>query len=314
MQYQRLGNSELRVSRIGFGGASISGEGKGYGFGAISTEESIRLIRHAYDLGINLFDTAPIYGFGESEKRIGVAVKSFRDKVTIVSKSGVHWHDNGRVDMNNDPKITHKMLEDSLRRLDSDYIDLYMVHWPDEKWDIRYPLEVIHKAQATGKVKYIGLCNTTVDDLAKAQEVCKISALQCEHNLFTQAKFNELAESMAKMDLGFMSWGSLDKGILTGRVVKDRKYDKEDARSWAPWWNKKEVDSKLEKMQKLRKHLPDQNLLELALGLCLAEEKLTSALCGARSEEQLDKLIEAANHIPNAQTLVEAQEILSGVL
>jgi len=156
---------------LAFGGAAISGEGGGYGFGDINENDSIELLNSAYDKGIRIFDTAPIYGFGLSEVRMGKAFKQTRDKVFIVSKSGVTWGENKRVDMTNDPVVTTKMLEQSLRDLQSDYIDLYMIHWPDTRVDIRRPLEVLAKAKHQGKIKHIGLCNTNIADLEKGSEI-----------------------------------------------------------------------------------------------------------------------------------------------
>ena len=111
-----------------FGGASVSGEGGGYGFGEISKADSLSLLNHAYDRGIKVFDTAPIYGFGESERRIGAAFKDKREDVFIISKCGVTWHDTKRVNMTNDPQTTKKMIEQSLRDLGSDYIAVSYTH------------------------------------------------------------------------------------------------------------------------------------------------------------------------------------------
>lgn len=126
-----------------FGGASISGEGGGYGFGDISKDNAISVLHHALERGIKVYDTAPIYGFGESERRIGEAFKNKREHAFIISKCGVTWHDSKRVNMTNDPVTTKKMIEQSLRDLSTDYIDLYMVHWPDKNTDIRHTLEVL---------------------------------------------------------------------------------------------------------------------------------------------------------------------------
>ena len=126
-----------KMEKIGFGAASLSGAGGGYGFGR--SEAAQDLIDYAFELGIKYYDTAPIYGFGQSELELGKAIKHIREKVKIISKSGVSWHDTKRVNMTNDPEITLKMFEESLRRLDTDFIDIYMIHWPDKKIDIRYP-------------------------------------------------------------------------------------------------------------------------------------------------------------------------------
>ena len=222
---------------IAFGGASISGEGGGYGFGEISENDAIELVLYALDCGIKVFDTAPVYGYSLSEKRIGMALKNKRDEAFIISKSGVTWHPNKRIDMTNEPTVCQKMLETSLKDLKTDYIDLYMIHWPDPRTDIRYPLEVLAKAQIEGKIQSIGLCNTNSEDLSKAIEMVKVEYIQSECNLFNNP-LNELKNQIVENNIRTMGWGTFDKGILTGSVTKNRNFSKEDARSWAPWWKK----------------------------------------------------------------------------
>lgn len=292
---------------IGFGGASISGEGAGYGFGDISEDEACRLLRYTFDRGIRLFDTAPIYGFGESEIRIGKAFKDIREKVYIVSKSGVSWHDSKRVNMTNEPKETQKMLEDSLRRLDSDYIDHYMIHWPDSRVDIRKTMEVLSKAKLQGKIKSIGLCNTYLDDFNKASEVDKISSLQSELNIFSRHAVDSLLPIAKENDLSFMSWGTLDKGILTGRVNAKRKFDKSDCRSWAPWWKSMDKEDRYRKMEIINKVISKFNLspISLALGFNLSHENVDMVLCGGRSEKQWDGLIDSLSNLPKPEQLEE---------
>ena len=169
------------VSAIGFGGAAISGEGGGYGFGDMSETEAKNLLSEAWDMGINLYDTAPIYGFGLSEERLG---KYLPKEAIIVSKGGVDWHSSRRVNMTNDPKVIERMFLESLKRLKREFIDVYMIHWPDAKVDIRKTMEVLSKAKHEGKIKHIGLCNTFVGDLEKAFEVDRVEVVQSEFNLF----------------------------------------------------------------------------------------------------------------------------------
>jgi aryl-alcohol dehydrogenase-like predicted oxidoreductase len=284
---------------LSFGGASISGEGGGYGFGNINEDEAISLLRLASDRGVKVFDTAPIYGFSLSEKRIGMAFRQMRDKVFIVSKSGVTWHENRRVDMNNDPKIARKMLEQSLIDLNTDYIDLYMVHWPDSKFDIRSTLEVFDKALHEKKILNVGLCNTNIEELNKAFEVCPIKVVQSEFNYFENKAKSDLFPYLKENKISFMSWGSLDKGILTGRVDKDRKFDSSDCRSWAPWWKSQNLNSKFLEVQKLKsvceKHQVD--LLTFALSYNYSHEEISTMICGARNETQLNSLLNAMENL-----------------
>lgn len=303
--------SSICPLRLGFGGAAISGEGGGYGFGEISEQNALGLLEAAFDLGITLFDTAPIYGFGLSEKRIGMAFKKKREKVFLVSKSGVTWHSTKRVDMTNDPQVAERMLEQSLRDLQTEYIDLYMIHWPDSKVDIRRPMEVLSKAKAQGKVKHIGLCNTYTDDLNKAQEVDNIEAVQCSFSFFDRRVREELFPVLKEKNISFMGYGTLEKGILTKRVVSQRKFDPSDCRAWAPWWKASDKDKKMEIVAHLAPEVEKSGhtMLELALGFVLSHREVSSALCGARSREQLESLVKALAHLPHENELKKFSEI-----
>lgn len=294
---------------IAFGGAAISGEGGGYGFGDINENAAIDLLLEAYEGGMKIFDTAPIYGFGLSEIRMGKAFKNIRDKIFLVSKCGVTWHENKRVDMNNDPVVATKMLEQSLRDLNTDFIDLYMVHWPDSRVDIRKTMEVLAKAKHQGKIKHIGLCNTNLDELNLAFEIDRVEVVQSEFNLFTN-KFvsEELFPFLKEKQISFMSWGTLDKGIITGRVDAQRKvYDKSDCRSWAPWWKAADNSDKFEAMKKLWPLLDKHHHtgLELALGHNLSYPELSVAICGVKSSAQLQSLLKAVNNLPKYEELQE---------
>jgi len=297
---------------LGFGGASLSGEGGGYGFGAISEADSIKLVHEALDLGIQVFDTAPIYGFGLSESRLGLALKGKRDHAFLISKSGVSWQSTKRVDMTNDPKVTQQMLEDSLRRLKTDVIDLYMIHWPDERVDIRRPMDVLARAREQGKIKMIGLCNTHLEDLAKAQEIAPVSAVQSQLNIFERDIVNDLLPELEKQKIAFMSWGTLDKGILTGRVNRDRKFEPEDCRSWAPWWKAIDFEARYKILDHLKAWMNEHELtgLQLALGFNLSTPGCDLVLAGARNSSQLQGLFNALVPLqkPQRQALIELLE------
>ena len=311
MQYRRFGKTDYDVSVIGFGGAAISGEGRGYGFGAISEDASIALCHRCIDAGINLFDTAPVYGFGTSEQRLGKALLGRRDDVFLVSKSGITWDDNKRMHVTNEPDVASRMLEQSLRDLRTEYLDLYLVHWPDKDVDIRRPVEALRKAQEQGKIRFIGLSNTNPDDLTKAMEVAEIAVLQSELSLFHRGPVDDLYPMAREHDLGFMTWGTLDKGILTGRVTRERTFDRHDLRSRAPWWTKVDRTPKFEAMAEIEPLLRDagHSGLELALGYVLALQETSTALCGVRDRGQLESAIAALDNLPSADVIDAARQI-----
>lgn len=312
MEKQQLGSTTLKVHPITFGGASLSGSGGGYGFGEISNDQAKSLLDFAFEMGLNLFDSAPIYGFEQSEKTLGEVFKSRRDKVHFISKSGVSWHHTKRVNMTNDPKTTQKMLEQSLRNFQSDYIDLYMIHWPDKNIDIRKPMEVLAKAKLDGKILHIGLCNSNSEDLAKALEIEKIEVLQSESNLFNIAAFDSMSELIEQDNIATMGWGTFDKGILAGSVKVGRQYDKVDARSWAPWWKKGPLKEKLQLAQKVSEYLKpyDLNLIDISINLH-KHTQVNTPIIGAKSIAQLESALSSYNKNINNDIFKSCLEIVN---
>jgi len=298
---------------LAFGGASISGNGNGagggYGFGEISDELSRDLLLFAYENNINIFDSAPIYGFGNSEVRIGKALRKVREKVHFISKSGVTWDKSHRVDMSNNPKLALQMFEESLKNFNCDYIDLYMVHWPDPKVDIRFVLEIFENLKASGKIKHIGLCNTNEEDLLKSKEVCSVEVVQCEYNLFNNQSYENL---MIKFpDLKFMGWGTFDKGILSERVTKkiesNKNYNKFDCRKKAPWWKQKDVLKKVDFVEQFSKNMSfiSENIQMSEFAFQFSKNKKSIPLIGAKSIEDLESVLEWNCHKKDINRLFE---------
>jgi len=280
---------DMTVPMYSFGGGAISGEGGGYGFGDINEGKAIELVQYAYDKGVTLFDSAPIYGFGLSEKRIGKALNHIREKVIYLSKSGVTWHPNKRVNMTNDPQVAEDMVYQSLKDFGTDYIDLYLIHWPDQNVDIRKPLERLAKLQLEKKIKYIGLCNTNATDLALASEVCSIDVIQAEFNLFKRENFEKIYDPFCKKNnAAFMSWGPIDKGILSGKYNLNRKFDDSDCRKSAPWFKQADVVKKVEIVEAAKKLLPSGiDFMELVFSYYF-NQNINTILIGAKSMDQFD--------------------------
>lgn len=316
MLSRQMGLLNEQVSLIGFGAASLSGSGGGYGFGPIEDEASTALVHAALDNGINLYDTAPIYGFGESERRLGLALKGRRDEAFLVSKCGVAYDERQRVRLDNSSETTQRMLEGSLRRLETDVIDLYMVHWPDEDVDIRHTVETMARAQERGLIRYVGLSNTNADELEKARQICPIDVVQFEASFLNPAALDKLEESEDLSKIGTMSWGTLAKGILTGRVDRNRTFDPSDARHSAPWWVNADHEPLYAVMARLEPLLASSGHtgLDLAIGYLDYRQDVDTLLCGIRSMSQLESAVEALDRRPSNALILEAIELRDSIL
>jgi aryl-alcohol dehydrogenase-like predicted oxidoreductase len=166
-----------------------------------------------------------------------------------------------------------------------------MIHWPDPQIDIRKPLEVLVKAQAEGKIRHLGLCNTTPDDLELASQITRIELVQSQFNYFSQNDFKSLRPQLSSKNLSFMSWGTFDKGILSGRVQINSKFDSSDARSWAPWWKSQNLKGKLQEVEKLKFFASsiDLTLSQLALAWQFIYPEISSSLIGWKTIEDLNQ-------------------------
>ncbi len=301
-----------KYGRLAFGGAAVAGAQGGYSFAGLDESQAQELLRGAFELGVRVFDSAPVYGFGQSERRIGQALREVRQEVFITTKSGVSWNPDHRIERSNDPQLTQKMLDQSLKDLASDYIDLYMIHWPDPAVDIRRPMEVLSQAKALGQIRHIGLSNTNLEDLSKALEIDSVEVVQSQLNPFA-TESTSLLDFTRRQGISFQSWGTLDKGILSGTVGHKREMGKDyaagDARKKAPWWNRAEVLKKIECVEKIRPVLQkyECSLLQWALGHNLVEYGIEQVIIGSRSLAQLKEVLSTLEDLPSRETLAAIQ-------
>lgn len=223
---------------------------------------------------------------------------------------------NKRIRKTNDPKIAKQMLEQSLKDLQTDYIDLYMIHWPDDYFDIRDTFRVLSDAKKAGKVRYLGLANSNLTDYKACSEIDTVDAFQSNYNLFDRHVEKELLPLCAEKNLGFMSYGTLDKGILTGRVTPERKYDASDVRHSADWWKKEDRTWKFEAVRQIKERCDAWNLelLDIALASALRVENASTALVGTKNPEQLQTLCASLEKLPDVlKHLNEVDKIIANL-
>ncbi|MCS6837850.1 MAG: aldo/keto reductase [Bdellovibrionaceae bacterium] len=283
-----------------FGSASISGEAGGYGFGPCSEAEAAELLACAWKSGITYYDTAPIYGYGSAERRLG---RYLPKEAKIITKGGVDWHPNGRVNLTNHPQVIRRMIEESLHRLGRP-IHVYMIHWPDPKIDIRHSLEPILWYQSQGLITEIGLSNPTWQDFEKAKELTPIRYLQMEGSYLTPKPIMEFLSTKSDQSPPILqSWGTLKKGILTGRVHLKRRFAPEDARSYAPWWKRLDLAKLIEQSSFFLQISKEWNISPATLAVVYNLNTLgfDQAIVGFRTPQDIETVISELRTIPPSQ-------------
>lgn len=227
MEYTTLKNSDLKVSRICMGGCPMGQ----YGWGEVQEKELLNAVSAAIDQGINFFDTADTYGLGTSEKTLAKALGEKRKDVIIADKFGVRV-ENGKTFYDNSPEYIGKALEESLKRLNTDYIDLYQVHYRDGVTPISDIIDTLEKYKQKGYIRYYGLSNIYEKDFEELQiYVGKFISFQDEYSLACRKNEEDMKKIQKELQMTSMTWGSLGQGILTGKYTKDAVFDANDRRS-----------------------------------------------------------------------------------
>lgn len=228
MEYTMLRNSDLKVSRLCMGGCPMGG----YGWGDTQENELIEAVHTAVDQGVNFFDTADTYGLGQSEKTLGKALGSHRKDVVIASKFGVRI-ENGKTFYDNSSSWIKKAVEGSLRRLGTDYIDLYQIHYRDGKTPIGEVIETLEEMKKKGYIRYYGLSNIHEDDIEEIKPFRgKFVSFQDEYSLACRKNESDMKSIAQDLEMTILTWGSLGQGILTGKYTKENvNFGNDDRRS-----------------------------------------------------------------------------------
>lgn len=226
MEYINLKNTDLKVSRFCMGGCPMGG----YNWGRVEQDELVGAIRKAIDTGVNFFDTADTYGLGQSEKTLAKGLGANRQDVIIETKFGVRV-EGGKTFYDNSPAYIEAALDNSLRRLDTDYIDIYLIHYRDGATPMEDVVEKLVQLRDKGKIRYFGLSNVTAADI---EEIKPFKGLfvncQSEFSLACRKNEEDLRRLQSELELTPMTWGSLGQGILTGKYDLNSKFGYDDRR------------------------------------------------------------------------------------
>jgi aryl-alcohol dehydrogenase-like predicted oxidoreductase len=301
MQTRTLGTQGLTVTELGYGAM-----GTAVGYGPTDDTESIAAIRRAHDLGVTFFDTAEMYGWGEGEKLLGTALAPIRDEVVIATKFGFTptFQPNSQLDHVRD------VVDNSLRNLGVDHIDVLYQHVDDPTVPVEDVVGVMAAYVQAGKVKYLGLSNTTPDNVRKAHAVHPISVLQTEYSIFERSA-EAFTPVLQELGIGMVAYSPLARGFLSGAVKPRTEYEATDFRQRIPWWAPENFDANVQIVNELTAlaQNKDATLAQLALAWLLARKDDIVPIPGSRNPERVTQNIAAASLTLTADDLARIDEI-----
>jgi aryl-alcohol dehydrogenase-like predicted oxidoreductase len=310
METIKLAGTDLVLPRIALGTWAIGG----WMWGGTDEGEAIRTIQSAVERGITMIDTAPVYGFGQSESLVGRALAEggLRHKALIATKVGLDWRD-GDVFRNGAPARIRQEIEDSLRRLRTEFIDLYQVHWPDESVPIEETATTLGALLQEGKIRAIGVSNFSPAQMERFRAVAPLHTIQPPYNLFERGIEQDVLPYAESHGLTMLAYGPLCRGLLTGKITRQTRWDGDDLRRTDPKFSEPLLGQYLAAVTELDRFAHEQydkSVLALAVRWVLDRGR-TVALWGARRPAQLDAVDEALGWHLGPVALRSIDEILA---
>jgi len=310
-----LGNSDLKITSIGFGAWAIGGGDWQYAWGPQDDNDSIAAIHRALSLGINWIDTAAVYGLGHSEEVVGRAVKSSAHKPYIFTKCSMRWHADRTIYNSLKAASLAEELEASLRRLQVDVIDLYQVHWPNPDSEIEEGWEALSRMREQGKLRWIGVSNFNIDQMKRAQKIAPITSLQPPYSMLRRAVEAEILPFAQANGIGVINYSPMLSGLLAGKMTRERI-----AALPADDWRRKNVEFQ---EPRLSRNLRLVELLQsignahgvtsgvVAVAWTLHNPAITAAIVGGRSPRQVEETSAALGFRLTAEEYARIGEFLA---
>jgi aryl-alcohol dehydrogenase-like predicted oxidoreductase len=284
MEYRKLGPSNLEVSAVGLGTWALGNDF----FGDVDDETSVAAIQAALDSGVNLVDTAPAYGAGHAEEVVGRALRGRREAAVIATKAGIRRTEDDFVrDLR--PESVREEIDDSLRRLQVDTIDLYQIHWPDPNTPLEETLDALQKIQESGKFRYLGVSNADMGYMDQVQERMELVSLQPHYSLIHRGIEKRILPYCRERNLGVIGYGTLAGGILTGKFSEIPEFEEGDYRDHFYGFFKEPLWSKIQELLQVLRDIAeerDATVAQIAINWAAAQEGITSVLVGAKHPDQ----------------------------
>ena len=318
MQTRKLGNSDLHITPVGYGAWAVGGSGWQFAWGSQDDNASIAAIHRALELGVNWIDTAAVYGLGHSEEVVARALKSWQGaKPYIFTKCSLRWDSQGQVKKVLSADSIRGEIEDSLRRLSVDVIDLYQIHWPpdpdspalEEGWSTLADLK------REGKVRWIGVSNFNVKQLKRAKAIAPVTSLQPPYSLIHREVEDEILPYCLREGVGVIVYSPMASGILTGAMTRDRaaRLPQDDWRKSHPDFTEPNLSRNLDLVDRLREIAKRNNrsVGEVAIAWTLHNPAVTGAIVGARNARQAEGVMRAGDLRLNDKEVSEIEDFLA---
>jgi len=317
VEKRRLGNSDLDITRLGFGAWALGGAGWRFSWGPQNDQDSIAAIRKALESGMNWIDTAAVYGLGHSEEVVGRSLEGLPHRPYVFTKCERVWNERGELGGSLRAASLRRECEASLRRLKVDAIDLYQIHWPDPDADIEEGWTTLAKLKEEGKVRYIGVSNFNVSQMKRAQAIAPITSLQPPYSLLAREVEKEILPYCAQQNIGVIVYSPMRSGLLTGTMTRARAaaLAADDWRRRDPDFQEPRLSRNLQLVELLRSigERHGRTPGEMAIAWTSRNPAVTAAIVGLRSPQQVSGIIGAAEFRLSSEEIGEIENFLGPV-
>ena len=310
MKYRELGKSGLNVSAMGLGWMGMS-----HGYGAAGDKkEMIKLIHQAVEKGVTFFDTAEVYGPYTNEELVGEALEPYRKEVVIATKCGIQIVDGKQIVIGK-PETMRRSIEGSLKRLRTEYIDLYYLHRVDPKTPIEEVAETMKQLQQEGKIRHWGVSEAGVQTIRRAHAVFPLTAVQSEYSMWWREPEKELLPTLEELGIGFVPFSPLGKGFLTGSISKDTRFDKSDFRNIVPRFTTENLNANQVIIDFIKILANEKNATpaQIALAWVLAVKPWIAPIPGTTKLSRLEENLQSINVEITQEELRKINDMLNSI-